>query len=104
MSENKDTTTLENIADLFNIAEFMEDQELTRSLEFVAKLIVKPDIPMSVATIELVRLQAMAAKFAMCATWMANVDKSNRAKKNLYYTAAAELDKIVATLKYMVKA
>jgi hypothetical protein len=34
---------------------------------------------------------------------MTNVDKGNTAKKNLYYTTAAELDKVVASLKYLVK-
>jgi len=37
-------TTLENINGLVEIAEFMDDKELTTSLEMIAKLIVKPDI------------------------------------------------------------
>jgi hypothetical protein len=39
----------------------------------------------------------------MRATWMANVDKSDRAKKNLYYTAASEIDKLCQSLKYLIK-
>jgi len=39
----------------------------------------------------------------MKATWMANVDKSDRSKKNLYYSAAAEIDKVVAALKFILK-
>jgi hypothetical protein len=97
------TTTLEQINDLYEIADFMEDPELSSALEFIAKIIMKPDIPPHIATVEIVRLQAIAAKMAMKATWMANVDKSNRAKKNLYYTAAAEIDKTVAALKFILK-
>lgn len=97
------TTTLEQINDLYEISEYMEDPELTSALEFIAKIIFKPDVPINVVTVELVRLQAIAAKMAMKATFMANVDKSNRAKKNLYYTAAAEIDKVCATLKYLTK-
>lgn len=97
------TTTLEQVNSLYEIAEFMDDPELTTALEFIAKVITKPDIPPQVATIEIVRLQAIAAKMAMKATWMANVDKSNRAKKNIYYTAAAEIDKTVAALKFILK-
>jgi hypothetical protein len=82
----------------------MEDEELTKSLEFIAKLILKPDIPFNVASIEIVRMQAIAAKLALRASWMTNVDKSDRAKKNMYYTAAAEIDKVVASLKYLVRA
>lgn len=96
-------TTLEQINDLYEIAEYMNDPELTTALEFIAKIILKPDIPPHVATIEIVRLQAIAAKMSMRATWMANVDKSDRSKKNLYYTAAAEIDKTVAALKFILK-
>lgn len=96
-------TTLEQVNDLYEIAEYMDDPELTTALEFIAKVIFKPDVPLQVVTTELVRLQAIAAKMAMKATWMANVDKSDRAKKNLYYTAASEIDKVCATLKYLTK-
>jgi hypothetical protein len=34
---------------------------------------------------------------------MTNVDKSDRSKKNIYYTAAAEIDKTVAALKFILK-
>ena len=96
-------TTLEEVNGLYEISEYMDDKELTSALEFVAKVIMKPDIPINVVTVELVRLQAIAAKMAMRATWMANVDKSDRAKKNLYYTASAEIDKLCQSLKYLIK-
>jgi hypothetical protein len=81
----------------------MQDEELTQALEFIAKIILKPDIPIQVAMVELVRLQAIAAKMAFKATWLTNVDKGNREKKNIYYTAASEIDKVCATLKYLTK-
>ena len=99
-----DKSTLESVDGLYQIADFMEYEELTKSLEFIAKLILKPDIPFNVASIEIVRMQAIAAKLALRASWMTNVDKSDRAKKNMYYTAAAEIDKVVASLKYLVRA
>ena len=98
-----DKNTLEEINDLYNIAEYMNDEELSKALEFIAKLILKPDIPLSIASVEIVRMQAIAAKLALQARWMTNVEKGNPAKKNIYYTTAAELDKIVASLKYLVK-
>jgi hypothetical protein len=101
MSENN---TLEQVNGLYEIAEYMQDEELKVALEFIAKIILKPDIPLAVATVELVRLQAIAAKLSLRATWMANVDKTDRAKKNIYYTAAAEIDKLCSSLKYLVKA
>lgn len=98
-----DNTTLDMINGLAEIADFMEDEELTTALTMIAKLIVKPDIPAPVASIEIVRLQAIAAKLSLKATWMANVDKNNRAKKNIYYTAAESVNNLVSALKYIMR-
>jgi hypothetical protein len=103
MSDTTGPTTLEMINGLAEIAEFMEDEELTTALTMIAKLIIKPDIPAPVASIEIVRLQAIAAKLALKATWMANVDKNNRAKKNIYYTAAEAVNDLVSALKYIMR-
>lgn len=96
-------TTLEEVNDLYNISEYMQDEDLTTALEFIAKIITKPNIPIQVATVEIVRLQAIAAKMAFKATWKVNVDKTEREKKNIYFTAAAEIDKLVQSLKYLTK-
>lgn len=96
-------TTLEMVNGLAEIAEFMQDEELTTALTFIAKLIVKPDIPINTATIEIVRLQAIAAKMSFKATWMTNVDKGDRAKKNIYYTAAESINDLVSALKYITR-
>jgi len=98
-----ETTTLEQINGLSEIAEYMEDDDLTTALTMIAKLIVKPEIPIQVATVEIVRLQAIAAKLSLKATWMANVDKENRAKKNIYYTAAEAINNLVSALKYITR-
>ena len=96
-------TTLEMINGLSEIAEYMEDEELTTALVMISKLILKPDIPINVATLEIVRLQAIAAKMSFRATWMANVDKGDRAKKNIYFTAASSINDLVAALKYIMR-
>jgi hypothetical protein len=96
-------TTLEMINGLSEISDYMEDEDLTTALTMIAKLIIKPDIPIQVATLEIVRLQAIAAKLSLKATWMANVDKNNRAKKNIYYTAAESVNSLVSALKYITK-
>ena len=98
-----DKTTLEQINGLAEIADYMDDAELTEALTMIAKLIVKPDIPVHIATVEIVRLQAIAAKLSLKATWLANVDKSNRAKKNLYYTSADAVNNLVSALKYITR-
>ena len=100
MTEN---TTLDMINGLSEISDFMEDEELTVALTMIAKLIIKPDIPTQVASIEIVRLQAIAAKMSFKATWLTNVDKSDRAKKNIYYTAAEAINDLVSALKYIMR-
>jgi predicted S18 family serine protease len=98
-----ENTTIDMVNGLSEIADYMQDEELTAALTFIAKIIIKPDIPLNVAHIEIVRLQAIAAKMAFKATWMANVDKSDRGKKNLYYTAAESLNNLVSALKYITR-
>lgn len=97
------TTTLDMINGLSDISDYMDDEELTSALTTIAKLIIKPDIPMNVATLEIVRLQAIAAKMSLRATWMANVEKGDRAKKNIYYTAAESINNLVSALKYITR-
>jgi hypothetical protein len=94
---------LKQVNDLYEIAQYMNDPELEDALTFIAKAILKPDIPLDIVGRELVRLQAIGAKCAMKATYMANVDKSDRPRKNMYYTASAEIDKVVSSLKYLMK-
>ena len=96
-------TTIEAINGLSEIADYMNDEELTTALTFIAKVIIKPDIPINVVTTEIVRLQAIAAKMQFKATWMANVDKGDRAKKNIYYTAAEAVNQLVSALKYVTR-
>jgi len=101
--ESPAQTTIDRVNGLSEIADYMKDEELTTALTFIAKIIIKPDIPLQVVTVEIVRLQAIAAKMAFRATWMANVDKSDRAKKNIYYTAAESINNLVSALKYIMR-
>ena len=103
MVDNENKTTIDTVNGLAEIADYMQDEELTSALTMVARLIVKPDIPINIATVEIVRLQAIAAKMSFKATWMANVDKGDRAKKNIYFTAASSINELVAALKYITR-
>ena len=104
MNENEpQKITLDMVNGLSEIADYMQDEELTVALTMIAKLIIKPDIPPQVASIEIVRLQAIAAKMAFKATWLTNVDKSDRSKKNIYYTAAESINELVSALKYIMR-
>ena len=96
-------TTIDMVNGLSEIADYMQDEELTTALTMIAKIIIKPDVPIQVASLEIVRLQAIAAKMYFKATWMANVDKSDRAKKNIYFTAAQAINDLVSALKYIMR-
>jgi len=102
-NSTQDRSTLDQVNGLAEIADFMQDDELTAALVMVAKLIIKPDIPFQVAVVEIVRLQAIAAKMSFRATWMVNVEKGDRAKKNIYFTAAESINSLVAALKYIIR-
>jgi hypothetical protein len=103
METRTTNTTIEAINWVAEVADYMDDKDLTDALTFIAKLIVKPDVPLQVATIEIVRLQAIAAKMQFRATWLTNVDKGDRAKKNIYYTAAEAINNLVSALKYITR-
>jgi hypothetical protein len=98
------TVDLLNSINQFNeISEFMNDEELTKTLVAVAKLIANPDVPPAKATLLIVQLQAYATKFAMLASWYSHVKKDERAKKNIYYSAKDTTERLVDALKYTVR-
>jgi hypothetical protein len=101
---------MENTVDILNsitqfndISEYMQDEELTKVLVIVSKLIANPDVPPAKATLLITQLQAYSSKFAMLAAWYSHVKKDERAKKNIYYTAREAVDKLVDALKYNVR-
>lgn len=94
---------LNNITQFNEISEYMQDEELTKVLVVVSKLIANPDIPPAKATLLITQLQAYSSKFAMLAAWYSHVKKDDRAKKNMYYTAREAVDKLVDALKYNVR-
>jgi hypothetical protein len=105
----EDTLSLINKIDEFvELHEFMDDADLDEALSLVVKLITKPELP-SVAAIPLiVRLQAISAKMKLMAVIYQTVKKGaagskEAQKKNIYYTTADALDKIVDAVKYSAR-
>ena len=98
------TVELLNKLTSFNeMSEYMNDEEFTKTLSIVAKLIVNPDVPAARATLLITQLQAYSAKFAMLAAWHSHVKKDDRSKKNMYYAVREATDKLVDALKYNVR-
>ena len=98
-------TTIELISKIteFNdMSEYMNDPDLDTALEMIIKLITKPDIPSTKAPVLIVQLQAISAKFAMQARFYTSLSKDSN-RKNIYYTAADTVDKLVDALKYSAR-
>jgi len=100
-----DTTVelLNKITSFNEMSEYMNDEEFTKTLTTVAKLIANPDVPPAKATLLITQLQAYSAKFAMLAAWYSHVKKDDRSRKNMYYAVREATDKLVDALKYNVR-
>ena len=106
MAEDKNTLELiSQITEFNDMSEFMQDKDLDKALEFVIKLILKPDVPSAKAPELIVQLQALSVKFAMLARYYTTLEKGTEAakRKNIYYTANDAIDKLVDALKYSAK-
>ena len=91
------------VSEFTEISDYMNDEYLTEVLGLIVKLISQPDIPATAAIPLIIRLEAMSAKFAMQASYYTNVNKSDRAKKNLYYSIVDATRRLVDALKYTTK-
>jgi hypothetical protein len=85
--------------------EFMNDPDLDEALDLIIKLIMKPDVPAGKAPELIVRLQALAVKFAMLSRYYTTFEKGGDSskKKNVYYTVSDAIDKLVDAVKYMAR-
>ena len=92
------------VGEFTEIADYMNDEHLTEVLGLIVKLIGQPDIPATAAIPLIIRLEAMSAKFSMEASYYTNVNKSDRTKKNLYYSITEASRRLVDALKYTTKA
>jgi hypothetical protein len=103
MNEKTTVELLNDVNEFSNMSEYMKDEEFTKTLVLVAKLIANPDIPPAKAQILLLQLQSYSVKFAMLATWYANVKKDDKPKKNMYYSIRDSVDRLCDALKYMTR-
>ena len=94
---------LNEVAEFVEINDYMKDEHITEVLSLIVKLISQPDIPASAAIPLVIRLEAMSAKFSMQASYYTNINKNDRAKKNLYYSIVESTRRLVDALKYTTK-
>ena len=97
--------TISNVSEFNEMKEFMNDPELDEALDLIIKLVMKPDVPAGKSPELIVKLQALSAKFAMLSRYYTTFEKGGDAskKKNVYYTAADTIDKLVDSVKYLAR-
>lgn len=94
--------SVSEITEFNELSEFMQDTDLDTAMELIIKLIAKPDVPATKAPEIITRLQAIAAKLAIMSRYYTTFEKGPEAskKKNVYYTTAEAINKLVDALKY----
>ncbi len=108
LSENT-LQLISTITEFNNTHDFMNDEQLDRAMEIVVRLIINQgNIPAQKAAFLIVELQALSTKFAIASAQYATFDagqaRSEKAhKKNVYYTAKEAINKLVDSLKILVR-
>lgn len=94
--------TVSEITEFNELSDFMQDPDLDEAMALIIKLIAKPDVPAAKAPEIITRLQAIAAKLAIMSRYYTTFEKGPEAskKKNVYYTTAEAINKLVDALKY----
>ncbi|QJD50834.1 hypothetical protein KNV00_gp185 [Streptomyces phage Bmoc] len=108
MSEPTPLEIISKIGEFQELHEFMDDPELDEALAILVQVMVNPNLKPETNQRLIVQLQAYAAKFSMLAAMYTTIKKApagspNNFKKNIYYTTAESLDKLVQALKYTFK-
>lgn len=94
------------VTEFNDISEFMQDPDLDLALGYVVKLIAKPDIPPGALQRAIVQLQALSVKFGFLRARLVAFgaeSPADKKKKNFYFTAEEQIDKLVAALKYQAR-
>jgi hypothetical protein len=111
LTESAHSAILRQVQEFLWIAEALEDPELEEALEYIVKMIKDPNVPTQKVAPTIVHLSALAAKFSFAATYYKTYGntgtgekgKEGRYKKDMYYTAADAIPKLVDALKYIVR-
>jgi hypothetical protein len=105
MTEKPTIELINELTEFNDMKEFMNDKDLDYALDLIIKLIAKPDVPSSKAPDLIIKMQALAAKFAMMSRFYTTFEKGgdNSKKKNVYYTAEEAINRLVDALKYSAR-
>lgn len=86
--------------------EFMGDEDFSKALDLVIKILAKPNVPQQQVAVVITQLQAYAVKFRTMygahMSYLKGTDNAS-AKKNLYKYFYDGIENLVDALKYLVK-
>lgn len=88
------------------VKEYMDDEDLSKTLDLVVKVIAKPNIPPQHVAILCTQLEAYALKFRLMFVGYMSYKKGTteaNMKKNHYKELYTGLDRLVDSLKYLVR-
>lgn len=102
MSEEVTLEHISKVTEFNDLSAYMNDHDLDIALDYVVKLIAKPSIPPETAHTLIVQLQAISAKMGMMAAHYTNIERDSK-KKNVYYSARDNIDRLVDALKYVAR-
>ena len=88
------------------VKEYMDDEDFSKTLDLVVKVIAKPNIPQQHVAILCTQLEAYALKFRLMFVGYMSYKKGTteaNMKKNHYKELYTGLDRLVDSLKYLVK-
>jgi len=105
LTEKPTIDLISEITEFNDMKEYMGDPDLDYALDLIIKLITKPDVPSSKSPELIIKMQALAAKFAMLSRFYTTFEKGgeNSKKKNVYYTAEEAINRLVDALKYSAR-
>ena len=108
MSDDSILELVSKVDEFMELHNIFNDEDLDSALSTVVKLISKPDIPPQAALVLITKLQAIAVKFHIQASYYKNVLKPKinsieYQKKNMYFTMHEALNDLVAALKYNIR-
>lgn len=85
---------------------YMDDEDLSKTIDLVMKLIVDPNVPQSKVAVVCTQLEAWAIKFRMeyvaFMSYKKGTDEANM-KKNHYKELYTGIDRLVDSLKYLAR-
>lgn len=96
------------IQDFIDLDEVVQDQDLQNAIDLALRCIAQPSVTPATAKKVMVQMQGYAMKFKMQGLVYMQIHAGkaatpNNIKKNAYFYASEQCDKLAATMKYLVR-